>query len=127
PLPPTTTIQLTSFHTAAASFSPIANVRAPWWNASIPRVPAISQFDGGPLQNANCLMASGAMLARLGYGIVTTGSQLRALQDDQEAGTTFGDLEQAVGRGWGVRFFTGGLSPLQLRALLFAGAGAVVG
>src|SRR5437867_11157659 len=36
PLPPTTTIQLTSFHSAAASFSPTGNVRAPWWNASIP-------------------------------------------------------------------------------------------
>jgi hypothetical protein len=126
PLPATTTIQLTSFHSAAASFTPGGNTRAPWWNASVPRVPAISQFDGGPLQSVNCLMASGAMLARLAFGIVTTGSQLRALQDDQEGGTNFGNLDQALERGWCVHFFKGAVTPLQFRALLYAGAGAVV-
>ena len=126
PLPATSTIQLTSFETAAASFSPSDRVRPPWWNASVPRVPAITQFDGGPLQNANCTMASGAMLARLAFGIVTTGSQLRALQDDQEGYSNLANLQAAIGRGWGVRFFTGALSPLQLRALLYAGAGAEV-
>ncbi|MDA8236370.1 MAG: hypothetical protein M0T75_00575 [Chloroflexi bacterium] len=90
-----------------------------------PRVPAISQFDGGPLASANCTMASGAMLARLGFGIVATGSQLRAQQADQEGGTSLSDLEAAIGR-WSVSFNLGAITPLQLRALLYAGAGAVV-
>ncbi len=90
-----------------------------------PRVPPITQFDGGPLGPANCTMASGAMLGRLGYGIVTTGSQLRALQPDQEGGTSIADLQAAIAK-WGVSFNQGGISPLQLRALLYAGAGAVV-
>ncbi|MFH1474584.1 MAG: hypothetical protein ABIG85_01865 [Chloroflexota bacterium] len=90
-----------------------------------PRVPPITQFDGGPLGPANCTMASGAMLGRLGYGIVTTGSQLRALQPDQEGGTSLADLQVAIAK-WGVSFNQGAISPLQLRALLYAGAGAVV-
>ena len=85
----------------------------------------ITQFDGGPLGNVNCTMASGAMLARLGYGIVTTGSQLRALQPDQEGGTSLADLQVAIKK-WGVAFNQGAISPLQLRALLYAGAGAVI-
>jgi hypothetical protein len=64
-----------------------------------------------------------AMLARLGYGIVTTGSQLRALQPDQEGGTSLADLQVAIAK-WGVAFSQGAISPLQLRALLYAGAGA---
>jgi hypothetical protein len=128
PLPATATLQLTSFKQAAPSFAPAAGgaAAAPWWNASMPRVTPVSQFDGGPLQNVNCTMASAAMLARLGFGIVTTGSQLRALQDDQDGGTDIGDVETAVSRGWGVRFFKGALSAVQLRALLYAGAGALV-
>jgi hypothetical protein len=125
-LPATSTIQLTTFETATASGPPNGNARPPWWNASVPRIPAITQFDGGPLQSVNCTMAAGAMLARLAFGIVTTGSQLRALQDDQQGGTNFGDLETAVSRGWGVRFFKGATTPLQLRALLYAGAGATI-
>ena len=93
--------------------------------AGFPRVVPISQFDGGPLQAFNCTMAAGAMLARLGYGIVTTGSQLRALQPDQEGGTSLSDLEVAIGR-YGVSFSQAPISRLQLRALLYAGAGAVV-
>jgi hypothetical protein len=125
PLPPTETIQLASFH-SAASPAPDGGVTTPWWSPSVPRVPAVTQFDGGPLQAVNCVMASGAMLARLGYGIVTTGSQLRALQSDQDGATSYVNLGEAVGRGWGIRFFNGSLTPLQLRALLYAGAGAVV-
>jgi hypothetical protein len=128
-LPATATIQLTSFHaptTPAASTPPGGGIKEPWWRSSVPRVPAVTQFDGGPLQGVNCTMASGAMLARLAFGVVTTGSQLRALQDDQEGGTNFGNLQNAVGRGWGIRFASGALTPLQLRAVLFAGAGAVV-
>lgn len=126
PMPAEATIQLTSFHGPAASDPPIGAGEAAWLSPSIPRVPSITQFDGGPLQGVNCVMAAGSMLARLGFGIVTTGSQLRALQDDQEGATNLGNLGAAVGRGWGVRFFSGALSPLQLRALLYAGAGAVV-
>jgi hypothetical protein len=126
-LPPNATIQLTSYSPAAVTTSSTAIPQAPWLSRVPPRVPPITQFDGGPFQGVNCNLASGAMLARLAYGIVTTGSQLRTLQDDQEGGTSLEDLETAVGRGWGVSFFRGGLSALQLRALIYAGAGAVVG
>lgn len=126
PLPATAAIQLTSFHAVAPSAEPGGKVEAPWWRSSVPRVPAVTQFDGGPLQGVNCTMAAGAMLARLAYGVVTTGSQLRALQDDREGGTNFEDLQTAVGRGWGIRFSRAALTPLQLRALLYAGAGAAI-
>ena len=126
PLPPTSTIQLTSFHAGAATTAPDGTLTAPWWNKTVPRISAISQFDGGPLSSVNCLMTSGAMLARLGYGIVTTGSQVRALTDSPGGPTNYNDLQTAMDRGWGVHFFTGALTPLQLRALLYAGAGAVI-
>lgn len=126
-LPASATIQLASFKAQSQNPSAGDRVQPPWWNASVPRVPAISQFDGGPLQKVNCVMASGAMLARLGFGIVTTGSQLRALQDDQDGATNYADLKAAVARGWGVKLFTGDLSAIQLRALLWAGAGVEVG
>jgi len=100
---------------------------ASWLNTSgFPRVRPISQFDGGPFQNANCTLAAGAMLARLGFGIVTTGSRLRPLQDDQAGGTGLDDLAQAIARGHGQRIAWGAISPRQLRALLGAGYGAVV-
>ncbi len=124
-LPATQTLQLVSYVAAAGDTESSAE-RAPWWSAGVPRVPAITQFDGGPLGNVNCAMASGAMLARLTFGIVTTGSQMRALQDDQEGGTSMLDVQTAVSRGWGVRFSAGVLSPLQLRALMYAGAGAEI-
>jgi hypothetical protein len=123
--PLTSTIQLTSFH-AGATAAPGGGIAEPWWKDTVPRIPAVTQFDGGPLAAVNCLMAAGAMLARLGYGIVTTGSQMRALQADQEGGTNYGQLQDAVRQGWKVRFFSGALTPLQLRALLYAGAGAVI-
>ncbi|MEZ0241492.1 MAG: hypothetical protein ACAH65_11915, partial [Chloroflexota bacterium] len=127
PLPATSTIQLVSYTEAVESKVLETGARPPWWNESNPRVPAITQFDGGPFQGSNCTMASGAMLARLAYGVVATGSQLRALQDNQSpVGTTLGNLEQAMRRGWGVDFFQGGISPLQLRALMYGGAGAVI-
>ena len=91
-----------------------------------PRVPAVSQFDGGPFANANCMLASGAMLARLGFGIVTTGTILRTLQDDQVGGTGLDDLNTAVFRGYGVSFHTGRIRLEQLKNLAAAGYGAVI-
>ena len=89
-------------------------------------MPQITQFDGGPLQGVNCTMAAGAMLARLGYGIVTNGTQLRSFQPDQDGGTSLGNLNQAMQTGWEVQFARGWVTPTELRALLWAGAGAVV-
>lgn len=104
-----------------------AGSRAPWWNSgTAPRVRAISQFDRGKLQSVNCTMAAGAMLASLAFGIVTTGSQLRSLQGDQSGGTGFGELNDAMRAGWRVQFARGWLAPIQLRALLWSGAGAAI-
>jgi len=126
-LPDGQTLQLVAF--AEPGSAPITTdpVHRPAWLAAagFPRVVPVTQFDGGPLQASNCTMAAGAMLARLGYGIVTTGSQLRALQPDQEGGTSLSDLEVSIGR-YGVSFSEAAITALQLRALLYAGAGAVV-
>jgi hypothetical protein len=131
-LPTDSTIQLASYKQAVSQATGTPGNadfqgRPPWWNDAVPRVPPVSQFDGGPLAKVNCVMASGAMLARLAYGIVTSGTQLRGLQDDQDNATNYADLSTAVQRGWGVKFYKGDLSALQLRALLWAGAGAVIG
>ena len=126
PLPPTTTVQLAEAKQIIDTTPQGQNIDAKWWNDGVPRVPAISQFDGGPLQKVNCAMASGAMLARLAYGIVTTGSQLRSLQADQEGGTNFENVNQALDKGWGVSFLRGSLTALQMRALSYAGAGMTV-
>jgi hypothetical protein len=126
-LPVEASVQLASYDEAVQETpTPDAPVRARWWSDSVPRIPAISQFDGGPLEGVNCVMASGAMLARLAYGIVTTGSQLRALSRDPEGPTSFQDLQNAMYAGWGVKFSMGAASPLQFRALLYAGAGAEI-
>lgn len=125
--PPDQGIQLTSYTSKPAT--PTASTTRPAWvnPTGYPRVPPISQFDGGPLQGFNCTMASGAMLARLGYGIVTTGSQLRSLQPKQgQTGTNLDDVNTAVGKGWSVHFAEGALTPLQFRALIYAGAGAIL-
>ncbi|MEO5705024.1 MAG: hypothetical protein ABIZ52_07560 [Candidatus Limnocylindrales bacterium] len=127
-LPATTTIQLASYQepSPTETGSTGTTPRARWWNDSIPRIPAISQFDGSRLQGVNCVMASGAMLARLAFGIVTSGSQLRALSRDTEGATSFRDLQNALFAGWGIKFSMGAATPLQFRALLYAGAGAEV-
>jgi hypothetical protein len=125
-LPDTSTVQLAEYKEAIDETPPGENIDAKWWNDGVPRVPAISQFDGGPLQKVNCTMAASAMLARLAYGIVTTGSQLRSLQPDQEGGTNFGDANVALERGWHVSFLRGSLTALQMRALSYAGAGITV-
>ena len=91
-----------------------------------PRIHPITQFDGGPFQGANCTLASGAMLARLAFGVVTSGSVLRTLQDDQDGGTGLDDLGQALWRGYGVQAKSGLLQPRQLKDLLGAGYGAVI-
>lgn len=122
-LPPTSTIQLAEYKEAIEETPPGQNIDAKWWDDGVPRIPAISQFDGGPLQKVNCTMAAGAMLARLAFGIVTTGSQLRSLQSDQDGGTNFGNVNEALEKGWGVSFLRGSLTALQLRALSYAGAG----
>ena len=111
-LPAKSTIQLASFKKATEVGAPILNGRAPWWNLAVPRIRPISQYDNGPLERVNCVMASGAMLAALAYGIVTTGSRLRALQDDQEGATNWTDLEHAMQNGYGVHFLKGSLTPL---------------
>ncbi|MEI7744664.1 MAG: hypothetical protein WCK58_13065 [Chloroflexota bacterium] len=91
-----------------------------------PRIPPITQFDGGPFQGANCTLASGSMLARLTFGIVTSGSTLRPLQDDQEGGTGLNDLATALWRGYGVSLDYGMITPATLKRLLAAGYGAVI-
>ena len=126
PLPDTATIQLTAFHAAGATTGPDGLPADPWWNKTVPRIEPVSQFDGGPFSAVNCLMASAAMLARLGYGVVTTGSQMRALSGDTEGGTAYNNVQDAIRRGWDIRFFEGALTPVQLRAVLWAGAGAII-
>ena len=91
-----------------------------------PRIRPITQFDGGPFQGSNCTLASGAMLARLAFGIVTTGSILRTLQDDQDGGTGLGDLATALWRGYGVSAPSGLIRPKTLKDLLANGYGAVI-
>jgi hypothetical protein len=126
-LPDNATLQLVAFAEPGSVPTSGDPAYRPAWLAAagFPRVVPISQVDGGPLQSFNCTMAAGAMLARLGFGIVTTGSQLRALQPDQEGGTSLSDLEVSMGR-YGVAFSQAPITTLQLRALLYAGAGAVV-
>ncbi len=94
--------------------------------SGFPRIAPITQFDGGPFQGANCTLASGAMLVRLGSGVVTTGSVLRTLQDDQDGGTGLGDLSIALWRGYGIHYPSGLIRPDQLKSLLGAGYGAAV-
>ena len=91
-----------------------------------PRIRPITQFDGGPFAGYNCTLASGAMLARLAFGIVTTGSILRTLQDDQDGGTGLNDLNTALWRGYGVSAPSGLIKPETLKKLLANGYGAVI-
>ncbi|HEY5628064.1 MAG TPA: hypothetical protein VIR16_01005, partial [Candidatus Limnocylindrales bacterium] len=122
PLPTLTPSQL-----QAAAKSLITTKPVKWVNPTgFPRVTPITQFDGGPLQNYNCTLASGAMLARLASGIVTDGSTLRSLQDKQSGGTSLNDLAQALWRGYGVSYNYGLVSLPSLKDLLKAGYGAVV-
>ena len=93
---------------------------------NFPRVPLVSQFDGGPFQNANCTLASGAMLARLAFGIVTNGSVLRSLQFDFDGGTDLHDLNTALHRGYDVDVSVGLVGTPKFRNILTAGGGAVV-
>jgi len=124
-LPDDKTLQLVAY--AEPGTTPVDPFHPAWTNAlGHPRVPAITQFDGGPLANVNCVMAAGAMLARLTFGIVTTGTQVRSFSGDPSGGTDLHALQKAMHDGWGVSFKLGYLTPLQLRSLLYAGAGAVI-
>jgi hypothetical protein len=124
PPPSDQLIQLVSFNKDAP---PALGERAPWWTPEgNPRVPIITQFDGGPFASSNSVMAAGAMLARLGYGIVTTGSQLRSLGPAPRVGNSLVDLERALDAGWDATFGLAVLSRDQLRAILGAGGGAVI-
>jgi hypothetical protein len=66
--------------------------------SGFPRVRPITQFDGGPFQNANCTLAAGAMLARLGWGIVTTGSTLPRSSSTKPAGRGWTTWARRCGR-----------------------------
>ena len=122
PLPTLTPTQL-----QAAAKSLITTKPVKWVNPTgFPRVTPVTQFDGGPLQNYNCTLASGAMLARLASGIVTDGSTLRSLQDKQTGGTSLNDLAQALWHGYGVSYSYGLVRLSSLKELLQAGYGAVV-
>ncbi len=94
--------------------------------SGFPRIAPITQFDGGPFAGANCMLSSGAMLVRLGFGVVTTGSTLRTLQEDQDGGTGLNDLATALWRGYGLSLPSGLIRPAQLKSLLAAGYGAAV-
>jgi hypothetical protein len=126
PLPDDKTIRLEPYEVPTPSEANDPNHRAKWWNDTEPRIPQITQFDHGPLQGSNCVMAAGAMLAELAYGVVVTASDLRAHQSDQDGPSSYGDLNQAMKTLFGVGFLRGLLSPTQLRALSYAGAGVVV-
>ena len=124
---PTIVAGLSPEDLSAASAALIDDEPPPGTNPlGFPRVPPVSQFDGGPFEGANCTLAAGAMLARLGFGIVTSGSILRTLQDDQVGGTGLDDLQTAIFRGYGVQFKSGAVTPAQLKNLLAAGYGAVI-
>lgn len=126
PKPDNATIRLANYEVPTPSQVNDPGHKAKWWSDTVPRVPAISQFDGGPLAGSNCVMAAGAMLAELAYGVVVTASDLRANQSDQEGASSYGDLNDAMEKLFNVGFLRGLLTPVQLRALSYAGAGVVV-
>jgi hypothetical protein len=99
---------------------------APINGSGFPRVPLVSQFDGGPFQGANCTLAAGAMLAHLGFGIRTTGSVLRDYQSDDVGGTDLGDLAEAMRNAYGKTIARGPITQGQLRALVQQGYGVVL-
>ena len=123
PLPTISPEDLQAASAALLGGKPVAFVNP---SSSFPRIPPITQFDGGPFQGSNCTLASGAMLARLASGIVTNGSILRTLQDDQDGGTGINDLATALYRGYGVQYHSGQLRAEQLKSLLGSGYGAVI-
>ena len=126
PLPDDAQITLVAYADGKVPDTGGPSVRPNWLSpVGFPRINPITQFDGGPLGGTNCTMASGAMLARLGFGIVTTGSQLRGAAAGP-GGRHLAGRPRGGDRKFGVRFNRAPLSPLQLRALLYAGAGAVI-
>lgn len=67
---------------------------------SLPLVPAISQWDGGPHEHQNCTCASAARLLWYGTGIRASGSSVRSRQSDQSGGTSIPDVMRALHNGW---------------------------
>jgi len=122
PLPTISPEDLQAASAALLGGQPVSYVNP----SGFPRIAPITQFDGGPFQGYNCTLASGAMLARLAFGIVTNGTILRTLQDDQDGGTGLNDLATALWRGYGVHAPSGMLRAEQLKSLLAAGYGAVI-
>ncbi len=122
PLPTLSPRDLQAVSTALLGTKPVKRANP----TGFPRVTPVTQFDRGPLQGVNCTMASGAMLARLGFGIVTNGSTLRAAQPDQQGGTSLWDLSNALWGAYGVRMPLGFIHTAKLKALLGAGYGAVI-
>jgi hypothetical protein len=123
PLPTISPEDLQAASAALLGGKPVSFVNP---SSSFPRIPPITQFDGGPFQGSNCTLASGAMLARLASGVVTSGSILRTLQDDQDGGTGINDLATALYRGYGIHYNSGLLRAGQLKSLLGSGYGAVI-
>lgn len=126
PLPSADPVDLNAAAAALLAGTGTATGGGPVNPSGFPRIQPITQFDGGPFENANCTLTSGAMLARLAFGIVTTGSTLRTLQDDQDGGTGLNDLSTAFFRGYGVHLDYGMIRPATLKELLGAGYGAVI-
>jgi hypothetical protein len=101
PLPVDSTIQLASFVEAAApTQEPDGTPKAAWWSGTVPRVPAVTQFDGGKLAGHNCVMAGGAMLAGSPRH-VTTGSQLPPGRTTSRP-VLLRQPQPVLKRGWGV-------------------------
>ncbi len=126
PLPSADPVDLNAAAAALLVGGAAGDTGGPVNPTGFPRITPITQFDGSPFENANCTLTSGAMLARLTFGIVTTGGTLRTLQDDQDGGTGLNDLSTALFRGYGVSMDYGLIRPAQLKQLLAAGYGAVI-
>jgi len=66
-----------------------------------PYVRQVSQWDGTAHQAANCTCATTARMLLFGWGIVTSGGQVRAAQSDQIGGTSLPDVLRAMKNRWG--------------------------
>jgi hypothetical protein len=126
PLPPSQTIQLVTFHEGGPSTAPMAG--PPRRGGTRPHLDPACH----PVRRQSLCRGELRPCLRGNAGA----SRLRRRDDGRAApdapggpggrrGTTRA-IQDAVHQGWGIRFFSGELTPLQLRALLFGGAGAVI-